>query len=64
MPIKCFQIFGKRFRYIAVFAPTLISSLFHEYILATGMKFFLPILTIEFSGFGGKMVIFSPITIP
>lgn len=51
------QLFGSRFRYVAVFAPTLISSLVHEYILATGVKFFLPLLTIEFSGFGGNPTI-------
>ncbi|XP_065896925.1 sterol O-acyltransferase 1-like [Dysidea avara] len=43
---------GPKFVTMSVFTATFMSSLFHEYILATGMKFFLPLLTVEFSGFG------------
>jgi len=47
------QLLGSRYTAISVFATTFVSSLFHEYIIATGVKFFLPLLTILFSGFGG-----------
>lgn len=49
------QLLGSKYTAISVFATTFMSSLFHEYIIATGMKFFLPLLTIEFSGFGGTV---------
>jgi len=51
------QFLGSKYTVISVFATTFMSSLFHEYIIATGVKFFLPLLTIEFSGFGGTAVL-------
>ena len=47
------QLLGSKYTAISVFATTFMSSLFHEYIIATGVKFFLPLLTVLFSGFGG-----------
>ena len=41
------------YRKIAALPPILISSIFHEYIIAVGLKFFFPVLTFQFFCLGG-----------
>ena len=46
------QLIGK---HMAVFSTLLVSSVVHEYLLAMGIGFVLPIVTILFAGVGGKL---------
>ena len=51
LPLQAFKssVYGK----IAALPPILISSIFHEYIIAVGLKFFFPVLTFQFFCLGG-----------
>ena len=44
---------GKR---LAVFSTILVSSIVHEYLLALGVGFVLPVVTMLFAGIGGTYV--------
>lgn len=46
------QVFGSK---IAVILTIVTSSIVHEYLLFTGVWFFVPILTVEFAGIGSEL---------
>jgi sterol O-acyltransferase len=51
------KIIGKK---LAVFGTILVSAIVHEYLLAMGTRFILPIITVLFAGMGGVLYLFKP----